>query len=119
MLLVNLLFDEFKYKEFVFGKSLTSSTLSKDLNTFITIGNDFVNIRLTFGLRYTTPDNLVDQMRQKIITKDELFNEPKVDYVQGLTDIINDVVRLRGVPPEQTKLQEFKHVSKNWKNFIS
>jgi hypothetical protein len=108
-----------KLKEFVFGKSLTSSTLSKDLNTFITIGNDFVNIRLTFGLRYTTPDNLVDQMRQKIITKDELFNEPKVDYVQGLTDIINDVVRLRGVPPEQTKLQEFKHVSKNWKNFIS
>jgi len=108
-----------KLKEFVFGKSLTSSTLSKDLKTFITFGNDFVNIRLTLGIRSTTPDSLVDQIRQRIITKDELFNEPKVDYVQGLTDIINDVVRLRGVPPEQTKLQEFKHVSKNWKNFIS
>jgi len=108
-----------KLKEFVFGKNLTSSILSKDLKSLITFGNDLMNIKFTFGLRSTTPDNLVDEMRQKIITKDELYNEPKIDYAERLTNIINDVVRLKRVPSEQTKLQEFKHVSKNWKNFIS
>jgi len=108
-----------KLKQFVFGPKIVSSVLSKDLKSFITIDSDFVTIKFMFGIKNATPDELVDELRQKIIIKDELYNEEKVDYVQGLTNIINDVAKLRSISSPQTKLQEFKHVSKNWKNFIS
>ncbi|NBR16070.1 MAG: hypothetical protein EBU01_16060, partial [Crocinitomicaceae bacterium] len=68
-----------KLKQFVFGPKIVSSVLSKDLKSFITIDSDFVTIKFMFGIKNATPDELVDELRQKIIIKDELYNEEKVD----------------------------------------